>query len=80
MLQDLHAHVKNLLSEIMSDFINLNHVRNSNPFTIDIHDVKLRVPLNKCILESMQLKHYRNNPHAVMQRALKSSNRVVKHS
>ena len=50
MLQDLHAHVKNLLSEIMSDFINLNHVRNSNPFTIDIHDVKLRVPIKQVYL------------------------------
>ena len=47
MLQYLHGNVKDMLREIMSDFVSLDHLRNSNPFVIDIHNIRLRVPINK---------------------------------
>lgn len=47
MLQYLHGRVNKLLCDIMSDFINLKHVRDCNPFAIDIHNVRLRVPINQ---------------------------------
>ena len=39
--------VKKLLCDIMSYFIELRHVRECNPFTLDIHDKRIRVPIHQ---------------------------------
>lgn len=47
MLHCLHGEVKNLLKNVMSDFIQINCIRNGDPFTLDVHNSKLHVPVNQ---------------------------------
>lgn len=47
MLHSLDINLKTLIKEIMSDYIQLNYVRNCNPYTLDFHDINKRIPINQ---------------------------------
>ena len=47
MLHHLREEVTKLLRDILSDFINMDVIRKEDPFTIDVHCLDIRVPLEK---------------------------------
>lgn len=50
MLHCLHDKVKDLLLQVMSDFIQVSHLRNCDPFTLDVHNTHLQVPVSQLYL------------------------------
>lgn len=50
MLHCLHDKVKDLLLQLMSDFIQVSHLRNCDPFTLDVRNTHLQVPVSQLYL------------------------------
>ena len=50
LLHHLKAEVMKLLKEILSDFIQVEVVRHSDPFEVDIHQPRNRVPIEHVCL------------------------------
>jgi len=50
LLHHLKAEVMKLLKEILSDFIQVEVVRHSDPFEVDIHQPRNRVPIEHVYL------------------------------
>ena len=69
LLHHLRGEVTKLLRDTLSDFISIDVVRNKDPFTIDVDDMNIRLPLDKVymgILATNTLFELRDDMNSVL--------------